>query len=91
MFIFENAKEFVGFGIFQRVIEGRQDFDIGMLVDKKFRRQGYGTFIIQFLTQYCASRGWRSIAGCDIKNTASRKCLESAGYIGRYRLLKFSF
>jgi GNAT superfamily N-acetyltransferase len=91
MFIFEQDNNFVGFGIFQRVIAGRPEFDIGMLVDKNYRRQGYGRYILRYLVDHCKSNGWRPIAGCAIENTASRRCLESIGYIARYRLLEFTF
>jgi len=89
--VFEKEKEIIGFGIFARVIEGRPEFDIGMLVDKKYRRRGYGEFIIRYLADYCKQREWRPICGCAIENEGSRRCLEKAGYIGRYRLLKFEF
>ncbi|MBN2011449.1 GNAT family N-acetyltransferase [candidate division KSB1 bacterium] len=91
MLIFEDSNTIVGFGIFQRVINNRPEFDIGMLVDNKYRSQGMGTFIIQYLADYCQQRGWRPTCGCSIENIASRKCLEKAGFIGRYRTLEFVF
>ncbi|OGO07743.1 MAG: hypothetical protein A3K46_06745 [Chloroflexi bacterium RBG_13_60_9] len=89
--IFEKEQEIIGFGIFARVIEGRPEFDIGMLVDKRYRRQGYGEYIVRYMTEYCKRKGWRPICGCDINNEGSRRCLENAGYTGGYRLLKFEF
>jgi len=91
MLIFESKEESIGFGVFQRIIEGRVAFDLGMLVEKKFRNQGYGQTIIRYLRNYCAENGWRGICGCAVENTASRKCLERAGYIGKYRMLEFTF
>ncbi len=91
MFLFEQGTALVGFGIFQRNIPGRPDFDIGMLVTKPFRRQGYGSYFIRFLTEYCQKNDWRPICGCDVKNIASRLTLEKAGYIGRHRLLLCEF
>lgn len=91
MFLFEQGTTLVGFGIFQRNIPGRPDFDIGMLVTKPFRRQGYGAYIIRFLTEYCLQNDWRPICGCAIENIASRRTLEKAGYIGRHRLLFCEF
>ncbi|MBK7453354.1 MAG: GNAT family N-acetyltransferase [Anaerolineales bacterium] len=90
IFLFEKDKEIIGFGIFARVIEGRQEFDIGMLVDRKYRRQGYGEFITRYLVNHCQKNGWRAICGCAIENTGSRRCLENAGFISRYRLLEFA-
>ena len=91
IFLFEKEKEMIGFGIFARVIEGRPEFDIGMCVDRRFRRQGYGEHIIRHLVDFCRHNGWRAICGCAIDNEASRRCLEKAGFIGRYRLLEFVF
>ena len=89
IFLFENGGEFIGFGIFARVIEGRPEFDIGMLVDRKYRRRGYGEFIIRYLANHCRQNGWYPICGCAIENVGSRRCLENAGFISRYRLLEF--
>ena len=91
VFLFEKDQEMIGFGIFARVIEGRPAFDIGMLVDRKYRRQGYGEYIIRYLTYLCAKNGWRATCGCAVENEASRRCLEKAGFISRYRLLEFVF
>jgi len=91
MFIFENESEIVGCGIFQRIIPGRPEFDIGMLVNPKYRRQGYGTYIISYLTQYCLNQGWRPACGCAIENIGSQQCLQKAGFIGRFRMIEFRF
>jgi L-amino acid N-acyltransferase YncA len=89
--LFEKEKEVLGFGIFARVIEGRPEFDIGVLVDRKYRGRGYGEYIIRYLVNYCRQNGWRAICGCAIENEGSRRSLEKAGFIGRYRLLEFVF
>lgn len=91
LFIFEKAGDLLGFGIFQRTIPGRPEFDIGMLVHRNYRKQGYGTYIIQYLADYCQQQGWRPICGCAVENIGSRKCLEAAGFIARYRLLELTF
>ncbi len=91
MIIFEYENETAGFGIFQRNIEERPEFDIGMLVDKKFRGRGYGKYIINFMAEHCINNGWRPTCGCTIENIASRKSLESAGFIAKYRMIEFAF
>jgi len=91
MFIFEHGSNIIGFGIFQQVIPGRPDYDIGMLVDRSYRRQGYGAYIIRYLVDYCKRHNYRPICGCAIENEASRRCLERVGYIARYRLLECTF
>jgi RimJ/RimL family protein N-acetyltransferase len=89
--LFELAGEVIGFGIFARIIAGRPEFDIGMLVDRKYRRQGYGEYIVGYLVNYCQRHGWRAVAGCAVENVGSRRCLEKAGLTSRYRLLEFVF
>ena len=91
IFLFEKERELVGFGIFACVNEGRPAFDIGMLVERKYRRQGYGEYIIRYLAHFCAQNGWRAVCGCAVENKASRRCLEKAGFASRYRLLEFVF
>jgi GNAT superfamily N-acetyltransferase len=91
LLIFEKEHTSIGFGIFSRVIEGRPDFDIGMLVEKDFRSQGFGQFIIGYLADFCRKNGCRPIAGCAVENIASRRTLEKAGFVAGYRLLEFSF
>lgn len=91
IFLFETESQLVGFGIYSPVFPGRRDYDIGMLIVPEYRKQGYGAFIIQYLVNFCRQNGWNFSAGCDINNIASRRCLEKAGFIARYRLLEFSF
>lgn len=91
LLIFEKERTIIGFGIFSRVIDGRSDFDIGMLVEKESRGQGIGQFIIGYLADYCIKNGWRPTAGCAVDNIGSRRCLEKAGFVSNYRLLAFSF
>jgi GNAT superfamily N-acetyltransferase len=91
IFLFEKAGDLVGFGIFSQCIPGRQDFDIGMLVVEKFRRQGYASQILRYLIEHCRKKDWRPGAGCYITNTPSRKSLEKVGFIAGYRLLEFAF
>ncbi|MBA4385115.1 MAG: hypothetical protein C0410_10305 [Anaerolinea sp.] len=91
LLIFEKEHTIIGFGIYSRVIEGRSDFDIGMLVEKEFRGQGMGQLIIGYLADYCIKKGWRPTAGCASENIGSRRTLEKAGFVANYRLLEFSF
>jgi GNAT superfamily N-acetyltransferase len=91
IFLFENNAAMIGFGIYSQVIPGRPDRDIGMLVVPAFRKRGFGQFILHHLIRFCHDNNWRVSAGCAIENTASRRCLEKTGFIGRYRLLEFTF
>ncbi len=91
IFIFESENNLVGFGIHSPVYPERLDHDIGMLVTTPFRGKGYGQFIVRYLVNFCHRNGWVPSAGCAIENTASRRCLEAAGFIADHRLIEFSF
>ena len=91
LFIYEKESNLVGFGIFSRIIRGRKDYDVGMLVHPAFRGKGYGQYIIQHLVDFCHENGWNPVAGCDYRNTASRRCLEKSGFVARHRLFEFTF
>ncbi len=91
IFLFEKTGSLVGFGIYSLVFRGRNDYDIGMLITPEFRHQGYGTYIIHYLVNFCRQNGWNANAGCAAENIASRKCLEKAGFVTRHRLQMFLF
>ena len=91
LLLFETGSALIGFGAFSRVIPGRPEFAIGMLVVRAFRGHGNDSAIIRHRADHRRARGWRPICGCDVSNRGSRRCLENAGFIARYRLLEFSF
>jgi RimJ/RimL family protein N-acetyltransferase len=91
LFIFEKGDVLLGCGLFQPVIPGGKDIDIGMVVHPALRRRGVGTAIIRFLVEYVKKAGGRPIAGCDARNVGSKRCLEKAGMVSQYRLLSFMF
>jgi RimJ/RimL family protein N-acetyltransferase len=91
IFLYEKEGDLVGFGIFSHVNTGRPYRDIGMLVLPAYRHSGYGVFILHHLIHICQQNGWKVSAGCAIENIGSRRCLEKAGFIARYRLLEFKF
>ena len=91
IYVFEKESKMVGAGLLSRIILRRPEFDLGVIVDKKNRKRGYGTFIIQYLAALCMKNGWVPVAGCDSRNIASRRCLEKAGFKPLHRLLLFRF
>jgi GNAT superfamily N-acetyltransferase len=64
---------------------------VGMLVHPEHRKRGVGTYIIQYLKEYCMQNLWRPICGCAKQNVSSRKTLERAGFVSKYDLLEFEF
>jgi len=91
LFVYEMMGVNLGFGIFQPVIPGRVEYDIGMAVHPIYRMQGIGTYIIRHLVDFCNKNGWRPVCGCAQDNCASRYTLEKAGFITRHAIVDFSF
>jgi GNAT superfamily N-acetyltransferase len=91
MNIYSIDEKMIGYGIFQRSIEGRNSFDIGMYVVPDERKKGYGSYIINDLRLLCKQNGWYPTLGCDINNIGSRKTLEKAGFVSKHRIVEFTF
>jgi len=90
LFVLEKNRTTIGCGIGKPVIANRPDIDIGMLVAKEHRRNGYGGHIISFLKKHYLDQGLRPICGCSIDNIGSQKALRQAGYVSEHRILEIS-
>jgi GNAT superfamily N-acetyltransferase len=65
--------------------------DVGMIVNKKYRRQGIGTYLLCLLKQKAHQQGLKPICSCEAGNLGSRKAIENAGFIAHHRVVRFSF
>ena len=54
---------------------GRSEYNIGMLVVKEYRRQGFATYILKFMAKFCLENNWISTAGCATENIGSMKTI----------------
>jgi GNAT superfamily N-acetyltransferase len=61
--------------------------DIYMAVAEPFRRQGYGSYLIQDLKRVCHEMGRIPAARCNASNVASRATLQKAGLLPCARVL----
>jgi GNAT superfamily N-acetyltransferase len=61
--------------------------DLFMEVDERFRRRGYGSYLIQELKRTCYETGLVPAARCNVANLASRATLQKAGLLPCARLL----
>jgi GNAT superfamily N-acetyltransferase len=61
--------------------------DLFMEVDERFRRRGFGSYLIQELKRACYEMGRIPAARCDVKNEASRATLQKAGLLPCARVL----
>ena len=55
--------------------------DIYIKVAEPFRRRGFGSYLVQELKRICYEGGSVPAARCNVKNIASRKTLQHAGFI----------
>jgi RimJ/RimL family protein N-acetyltransferase len=65
--------------------------DVGMIVNKNYRRQGIGTFLLCLLKQKAYDQGLKPICSCEAGNVGSQKAIENAGFIADNRVVRFSF
>jgi len=88
--IYEDSDgSFIGYGMLNRTIDGRDWFDIGMYVRPECRKKGYGTWIIDRLADRCIMNGWRPTLGCAKDNMASKRTIEKAGFVSRHTMVEF--
>lgn len=91
LYILRENGEFLGLGI---VVENRimkNCCGTGMFTNEKHRHKGVGRSIIIHLRQICEARGKTVVPGCWYYNEASKRTLESAGYVSKTRLLRIEF
>lgn len=91
LFLYRRGGHLVGCGIMKRIIPGRTDFDIGMVVARAARRQGLGAYIVSHLKSQCLQRGFRPVAGCEARHNASRRALENAGLASSHVMYRYRF
>jgi GNAT superfamily N-acetyltransferase len=61
--------------------------DIYMDVAEPFRRQGFGSYLVQELKRVCYEAGKKPAARCNADNIGSRRTLQKAGFLPCGRLL----
>lgn len=55
--------------------------DVYMEVAEPYRKQGLGAYLVQELKRVCYEQGSIPAARCGLKNIASRKTLQKAGFV----------
>jgi len=90
LFFYQQEGEgLLGCGLLKRLVDGRDDFDLGMAVAPQRRGQRLGAYIIAHLKTLCLNRGVRPICGHHVSNVASQRSLERAGFAALHRLVQF--
>lgn len=92
LLLFESGeRSLVACGVMRRIIEGRDDFDVGMVVRREQRGRGIGAGVVSYLATHCLRSGHQPVCGCSAENVASRRTLERAGFRTAHSLLAFSY
>lgn len=91
MLLFEQGSTLLGFGIMRVVVPGRPGVDIGIALDKPYRKLGHAPYFLQHMAETCLARGLTPIAGCSIDNKPVRSTGERIGMFAQHRLLELSF
>ena len=65
--------------------------DLGMIVAKKRRRKGVGSYILSRTKMFCYERGLSPICSCEADNTGSKKAITRAGFVSRHRIVLTEF
>jgi GNAT superfamily N-acetyltransferase len=91
IFVFYSDKELLGAGTCKQTWQSKNYYDIGMVVSKKHRNKGIGTYIIIKLKEFCYSNNQIPVCGCWYPNYPSKKTLEKAGFIAKHRVIRFEF
>ncbi|MGB1206136.1 MAG: GNAT family N-acetyltransferase [Chitinophagales bacterium] len=91
--IFALEKENQIIGVCElRINPTAPDFvDIGMVVSPEFRKQGYGTYLLNKAKEEALLRGKTPICACDKDNMASFKAISNCGFISTCQLLEIVF
>ena len=89
--VLEKNGEILGTGEFRERQAWVPFADVGKIVNKKYRRQGVGTFLLALLKQKAVRQGLIPICSCEAGNLGSRKAVENAGFVANHRVVQFSF
>ena len=89
--VLEVGEELLGTGELRKRDQWPPFADVGMIVNKKYRRQGIGTYILTLLKQLAYQQDLQPICSCEAGNIGSRKAVENAGFIPHHRVAGFSF
>lgn len=65
--------------------------ELGMCVNKSYRSNNIGTYIITKLKEFCYKNNLIPICNCSYKNIASKKTLEKSGFISKDRIFRIVF
>lgn len=90
-YILELDQEIVGISEVRKSISQNGIADIGVIVNPKFRRKGYGTYLLNKGKSIAIEYKLIPICSCEVNNIGSMKSIQKCGFKSNHQLLKMTF
>ncbi|MET2984179.1 GNAT family N-acetyltransferase [Aureibaculum conchae] len=91
LFSFENDGSIIGTCEIRKNLSASEFADIGMVVSPDYRRNGYGTYLLNKAKNTAIERGKTPICSCEKDNIGSVKSIYNCGFISMHQLLSVNF
>lgn len=78
-FYYEIDEQLISFGSMEPLRLHANRYCISMIVNEKYRNQGFGCETVKFLIEYLQTNGYEANARCYVHNAASKKTLLKSG------------
>lgn len=91
IFSLENGDQIIGTCEVRKSTTAVEFADIGMVVSPDFRRQGYGTYLLDRAKTIALGWGKVPICSCEKENVGSLKSIHNCGFVSMYQLLSITF
>lgn len=91
IFVLENEREILGICEVQKSTTQLEFADIGTIVSPKYRRKGYGTFLLNKAKSIAKEWGRTPICSCEKDNLGSFRAIHNCGFVSTAQLLSVDF
>lgn len=91
IFMLEHVGQIIGTCEVRQSGNAADFADIGMIVSPDFRRQGYGTYLLDQAKTIAYERGKTPICSCEKDNVGSLRSIHNCGFGSNYQLLAINF
>jgi predicted acetyltransferase len=91
VFFLEQGDNIVGTCEVRKSTSAPAFADIGMAVSPDFRRQGYGTYMLNKAKAIAVEWGRHPICSCEKENVGSFKSISNCGFASKFQLLSITF
>lgn len=91
IFSLQKNNKIIGTCEVRKSISAPNFADIGMVISPNYRKQGYGTYLLNKAKSIAISSGRKPICSCEKENIGSLKSIENCGFINLHQLLAIDF